>query len=356
MGKLILEKLEKEFENVTAVRNLSLTVEDGQFLTVVGPSGCGKTTLLRMVAGFSEPTRGRIELDGDVLFDGKTMPHAMPPEDRDIGMVFQTYAVWPHMNVFNNVAYPLKIRKESRAKIREDVTEILKLVHLDGYEKRMAFEMSGGQQQRVALARALVMRPRLLLLDEPFSNLDAVLREEMGREVKEIHKKLGITVINVTHDQSEAMALSDRVAVMRGGELVQEGTPQAVYRTPVNTFAAGFIGKANILKAVKEKGAPPAADGSMRVRLMDGTSLRVPYVGSDAEQGWVVFRAHQILYDPAGDLPLCVTSCQFQGDSYQYLLTTNTDETVRMRTPASLRFETGDVVPSRIVEGVWLDE
>ena len=201
MGKLVIKELTKQFGDVTAVNHVSLTVEDGEMLTVVGPSGCGKTTILRMVAGFIEPTHGRITLDDAVLSDRAAGLRDMTPENRDIGMVFQSYAVWPHMNVFDNVAYPLKLRKIDKEAIRKKVLGTLKLVHLEGYENRMAFELSGGQQQRVALARALIMKPKLLLLDEPLSNLDAALREEMRSEIKEIQRTMGITIINVTHDQ-----------------------------------------------------------------------------------------------------------------------------------------------------------
>jgi ABC-type Fe3+/spermidine/putrescine transport system ATPase subunit len=228
MGTLVIENLVKKFSTVTAVNNVSLRVEDGELLTVVGPSGCGKTTLLRMVAGFITSTDGRILLDDKILVDNKTLRHDVTPEERDIGMVFQSYAVWPHMDVFGNVAYPLKIHKVDKKIIEEKVMATLKVVHLEGYEKRMAYELSGGQQQRVALARALVMQPKLLLLDEPLSNLDAALREEIARRDQGNPAQAGHHIINVTHDQVEAMTMSDKVASC-ARKLVQFASPKELY-------------------------------------------------------------------------------------------------------------------------------
>ena len=255
MGKLDISNIEKHFGRVRAVNDVSFTIDNGELLTVVGPSGCGKTTILRMVAGFILPDRGKITLNGRVLVDTESKQPPLMPEERDVGMVFQSYAVWPHMNVYDNVAYPLKIRKMNKAEIREKVLATLKTVHLDGYEDRLSHELSGGQQQRVALARSLIMKPDLLLLDEPLSNLDAALREEMRGEIKEIQKTLGITIINVTHDQIEAMTMSDKVAVMNQGDLVQFDSPHNLYEYPSNTFVAKFIGSANIIPAVKDSGS-----------------------------------------------------------------------------------------------------
>ncbi len=355
MGKLSLEHLEKQFEDVTAVDHVTLTVEDGEFVTVVGPSGCGKTTLLRMIAGFTEPSHGRISIDGDVLFDDVRGTENVPPEKRDIGMVFQTYAVWPHMNVFNNVAYPLKLRRISRAEIRERTAEALRLVHLGGFEKRMAFEMSGGQQQRVALARALVMEPRLLLLDEPFSNLDAVLREEMQEEVKLIQKKTGVTIINVTHDQAEAMKLSDRVAVMRDGKLIQYDTPKRIYELPADTFVAGFIGKANILPAARMAGSVPDSSGNMAVTVQGDAVLRVPFVRGDAGEGFVSFRSHEVRHDERGTITGEVRDRQYLGNGIKYILTLGDGARVEMLTSAAEALEIGEIVPLVITRAVWLD-
>lgn len=217
MSQVKLEHLYKRFGNVTAVGDFNLDVKDGEFISFLGPSGCGKTTTLRMIAGFERPTEGSIIL-GDTVVSSASEGLFMAPEKRDIGMVFQSYAVWPHMTVAENVAYPLKIQGVSKAERDRRVEEALKMVHLDQYGRRYPNQLSGGQQQRVALARALIAHPGLLLLDEPLSNLDAKLRESMRFEISTLQKELGITVIYVTHDQSEAMTMSDRIVVMNGGE------------------------------------------------------------------------------------------------------------------------------------------
>ena len=357
MGKLVIDHLVKKFEDVTAVNHVSLTVEDGEFLTVVGPSGCGKTTLLRMIAGFTEPTHGSIRIDDDILFDSDKHMHMVAPENRGIGMVFQTYAVWPHMNAYNNVAYPLKIRRVPKNEIRDRVSEALRLVHLKGYEKRMAFEMSGGQQQRVALARALVGDPRLLLLDEPFSNLDAVLREEMSAEVREIQKKLKITVIHVTHDQAEAMAMSDRIAVMKEGCLVQHDTPKRLYARPVNSFVAGFIGSANIVPASKHACAGPEADGMMTVTFRDGCGFaKVPYIRSEQEEGFIAFRAHSVAPDPDGTMKATVVGSQYLGNGMKYILRMADGTRLKMLTDSSVSVKTGTELSLRADRAIWLDE
>ncbi len=247
MTSVRIVKLVKKFGNVIAVNNIDLEVRDGEFMTLLGPSGCGKTTTLRCVAGLEVPTSGEIYL-GDRLVSAPAKGIHIPPEKRNIGMVFQNYAVWPHMTVFDNVAYPLKIRKLPKEEIKSRVRRVLELVKLEGLENRYPFQLSGGQQQRVALARALVMEPEVLLLDEPLSNLDAKLREEMRFEIKEIQRRVGITVIYVTHDQAEAMAMSDRIAVMNAGKIQQVGTPYEIYRRPANSFVAGFIGLANFIR------------------------------------------------------------------------------------------------------------
>ncbi|MCI8653233.1 MAG: ABC transporter ATP-binding protein, partial [Angelakisella sp.] len=208
MSTITISNVTKAFGDVVVLKEFNQVFQDKEFITLLGPSGCGKTTMLRMIAGFERPTSGEISIDGRVVSSDKTF---VPPEKRDIGMVFQSYAVWPHMNVFDNVAYPLKIKKLDKATIKQKVEWILEAVHLSQYADRMPNQLSGGQQQRVALGRALVAEPKLLLLDEPLSNLDAKLRESMRFEIKEIQKNFGISVVYVTHDQSEAMAMSDRV-------------------------------------------------------------------------------------------------------------------------------------------------
>jgi iron(III) transport system ATP-binding protein len=231
----------KEAE-VTAVNDVSLGIEKGEFVTLLGPSGCGKTTTLRLIAGFEFPTAGHIILDGRRLDD-------VLPNRRDMAMVFQSYAIFPHLNVFENIAYGLKIKKLSSFEIRRRIAEVLRLTDLMGLEQRAPNQISGGQQQRVALARALVMEPKVLLFDEPLSNLDAKLREQMRAEIRRIQQTLGITSVYVTHDQAEAMTLSDRIVVMNKGRIAQIGTAQQIYRRPANAFVADFIGKANFLSA-----------------------------------------------------------------------------------------------------------
>lgn len=247
MSEVRIEHVFKRFGDVTAVSDFDLTVKDGEFVSLLGPSGCGKTTSLRMIAGFERATEGEIYI-GDHCVSSHIKNTFVPPEKRDIGMVFQSYAVWPHMTVTENVAYPLKIQKDPKEERAARVAEMLKLVHLDEYGSRYPHQLSGGQQQRVALARALVMRPGLLLLDEPLSNLDAKLRESMRFEISSIQKELGITVIYVTHDQSEAMTMSDRVVVMSRGVIQQIGTPYEIYRNPANKMVADFIGLVNFVE------------------------------------------------------------------------------------------------------------
>jgi len=247
MAEIDIQSITKIFDKSTvAVDNFSVCINDGEFLTLLGPSGCGKTTTLRMIAGFIEPSRGKISLGGQLMSDPQ---HAVfvPPEKRKIGMVFQSYAVWPHMTIIDNVAYPLKIKKIPKTERYTQAEETLELVRLQGMGKRYPNQLSGGQQQRVALARALIMRPQVLLLDEPLSNLDAKLREEMRFEIKELQMKTGVTIIYVTHDQAEAMAMSDRIVVMNRGKIHQTGTPEEIYRKPSDQFVADFVGLINFI-------------------------------------------------------------------------------------------------------------
>lgn len=239
-SELQLEKVQKSFDAFVAVQDFSLQVTHGEFVSLLGPSGCGKTTTLRMIAGLEKPTLGKITL-GEKVFADLENSVFIPPEKRNIGMVFQSYAIWPHKNVFENVAYPLRIKKLPKAEIRERVQKSLALVKLDGLADRMPNQLSGGQQQRVALARGLIMEPSILLLDEPLSNLDAKLRLQMRDEIKELSRRVGVTMIYVTHDQSEAMALSDRVVVMNNGHILQVGTPEEVRNKPADEFVRDFI-------------------------------------------------------------------------------------------------------------------
>ncbi len=248
MNDLTLRGLRKEFpghdgtDSVVAVSNANLEVPKGTLVTLLGPSGCGKTTLLRMIAGFEEPTSGQ------VLFGERDVTNH-PPNRRDAAMVFQSYAIFPHLNVFDNVAFGLKLQRLSAREVRERVARVMEVTGLTGYEKRSPSQLSGGQQQRVALARCIVMEPRLLLFDEPLSNLDAKLREQMRVEIRELQQRLGITTVYVTHDQVEAMSISDVVVVMEKGHIMQVGSPEDIYARPANRFVADFIGKANFAPA-----------------------------------------------------------------------------------------------------------
>jgi putative spermidine/putrescine transport system ATP-binding protein len=236
-----LQDVSKRFGGVEAVRRLSLSVQKGELVSLLGPSGCGKTTTLNLIAGFLDPDEGKIVIDGVAV-------HGLPPYRRNLGMVFQNFALFPHMTVFENVAFGLRMRRIGREDIDRRVREALALVELSAYEARFRSELSGGQSQRVALARALVVRPTALLLDEPFSSLDANLREQLRAEVRQIQQRIGITTIFVTHDQSEALAMSDRIVVMNKGHIEQIGSPTEIYSASVNEFVARFVGQTNLLK------------------------------------------------------------------------------------------------------------
>jgi len=246
MTAVQLTNLQKRFGALTVVDDLCLQLPEGSLSTLLGPSGCGKTTTLRMIAGLEQPTSGRIVVDGEPVW---TETASIPAERRGIGMVFQSYAVWPHLTVFENVAYPLRVRRQGRKDIREKVMRALGVVRLDHLAERYPAQLSGGQQQRVALARAVVFEPRLLLLDEPLSNLDAQLREQMRVEIRQLQRRLGLTAIYVTHDQQEALAISDHVAVMDHGRVMQYGSPQDVFERPHSKRVAEFMGWTNFLPA-----------------------------------------------------------------------------------------------------------
>lgn len=283
-GKMIkatevqLIELRKSFGDIEAVKGISLTIERGDFFTFLGPSGCGKTTILRMIAGFTRPDGGKI------LFDGQEV-NELPSWKRDVGMVFQNYALWPHLSVFENVAFGLKERNLPKSIVREKTLRALEMVGLKGMEKRRPSELSGGQQQRVALARTLVIEPRLLLLDEPLSNLDAKLRIQMRHELVRIQKNLGITTLYVTHDQEEALILSTRIAVMSKGRVIQVGTPREIYENPNSQEVADFVGtsnffsckvkevKGNQIELVSEEGLLMIVENQGGINLLSGTNL-----------------------------------------------------------------------------------
>ena len=296
-------KTGKEFY---AVKDTSLTIEPGSFVTLLGPSGCGKTTTLRMIAGFESPDEGEIYLGDEPI-------NELTPNKRDTAMVFQSYALLPHYNVFDNVAYGLKLRKVPKDEIKSRVMSILDLVELTGMEARMTNQLSGGQQQRVALARALVIEPSVLLFDEPLSNLDAKLRVSMRTEIRRIQQRVGITAIYVTHDQSEAMALSDQIIIMSKGVVAQMGTPQEIYYHPVNEFVADFIGEANFLKGslIEQRGGKATLDIHGNRLVVDGRQDMEP-----GKEYTVVLRPEAASLADEGGMPCRVVLSCFMG-SYQ---------------------------------------
>lgn len=243
-NKLIIKNLYKSFGDIQILKDFNLTINKGEFVTFLGPSGCGKSTALNCITGLIPITKGEIYVDDECIDNGNNIN--VPPEKRQFGMVFQNYALFPHLNVYKNIAFGLELKKVDKQVIKEKVLSALKLVHLEGFEEKFPAQLSGGQQQRVAIARAVVMEPRLLLLDEPLSNLDAKLRLEMRQELKMLHERLQISTIYVTHDQSEALALSDKIVVMKHGVIQQVGSPEEVYSNPSNIFVADFIGYRNL--------------------------------------------------------------------------------------------------------------
>ena len=257
MDKLQLKGLTKKFGNLTVVDNLNLTLRAGEFVSLLGPSGCGKTTTLRMIAGFIAPTAGTVEMDGKQMSSASA---SLPPERRRMSMIFQSYALWPNMTVEQNVAFGLELRKIASAEVKRRVGEMLEVVHMNHLADRYPAELSGGQQQRVALARAIVIRPSVLLLDEPLSNLDATLREEMRFEIRRLHDEFHVTTVYVTHDQAEAMVTSDRIAVMNHGRIEQVDHPRALYNKPKTRFVAGFIGRTNFIEGTSD-GSEISFDG-----------------------------------------------------------------------------------------------
>jgi len=269
--RLRLRKLSKRYGSTPAVDGVFLDVLDRELLVLLGPSGCGKTTLMRMIAGFIQPDGGEIELDGNEIASPRRLT---PPEQRNMAMVFQSYALWPNKSIFENVAFGLKLKKLPKSEIEGRVAQSLRLVKMDGYQNRYPSQLSGGEQQRVALARALIVRPTLFLFDEPLSNLDAALREELRFELKELQVALGITSIYVTHDQAEAMVMADRVAVMQRGKIEQIGSPKTIYERPATRFVSSFIGQTNLLRG--EIRTNTTRDGLIEVVTELNLGLRVP--------------------------------------------------------------------------------
>jgi iron(III) transport system ATP-binding protein len=330
---LRIQNLYKTFDRVVAVNRINLDIAEGEFFTLLGSSGCGKTTTLRMVGGLEKPDAGAIYLaDRCLVSDAQRL--FVKPEKRDMGMVFQSYALWPHMTVFENVSYPLKLRGIKGAQAEKKVAEVLALVGLAGLEERQAPALSGGQQQRVALARALVFSPKVLLLDEPLSNLDAQLREEMRRELKALQQRVHVTVIFVTHDQVEALSLSDRIAIMKFGQLEQVGTPEEVYYHPATPFVRDFLGKTFLLPgkvaAVSEEQVEVHVQGvgasalTLQRNKVISSSNGFPTVGQSATvaiRPEKIALAHKASERQGNVVEGTLQSVQFLGDRYEYTVT-----------------------------------
>ncbi len=328
--------LTKVFGSVVAVDHVSLEVGHGEFFTLLGPSGCGKTTFLRTIAGLEMADEGRIYFDDQDITD-------MPAHLRGTGMVFQNYALWPHMSVFDNIAYGLKIRKVPKDEIRRRVRDVLRLVKLEGLEDRSPHQLSGGQQQRVALARALVINPRVLLFDEPLSNLDAKLRIEMRAELRRIQRELGITAIYVTHDQEEAMSISDRIAVMNRGRIMQVGTPREIYKNPKNDFVARFIGQGTFME-----GEVVSTNDVLEIRLGSGKIVKAVRSHPEVDLGvgdraLVMIRPEAFTLEPGegyNEFDVRVYHVSFLGDS-QMLQASNEVENFIIEVDPDLEVEVG---------------
>ena len=305
-NQVIIKDAVKRYGDFTALKGVSLDIKEGEFFTLLGPSGCGKTTLLRMIAGFNS-------IEGGDFYFGDKRINDIPAHKRDIGMVFQNYAIFPHLNVTDNVAYGLKARKVPAKEIKPRVEEALKLVQIEQYAQRKPNELSGGQQQRVALARAFVIEPSVLLMDEPLSNLDAKLRVQMRSVIKKLQRRLGITTIYVTHDQEEALAISDRIAVMKDGVIMQIGTPNEIYAKPQNTFVAGFIGVSNFLDC--EVSSPQGGEASVKIK--DELDIKVKVRKAYTGKGKISARPEQLFFSETG-MPGKVLISTFLGDYIEY--------------------------------------
>jgi len=349
-----LRGLVKRYGPLAVVDDVSLTIEHGRLVCLLGPSGCGKTTTLRLIAGFVEPSAGEIKVGEQVI---SSPSRTLPPERRNMSMIFQSYALWPHMTVAENVAYGLKIRKLDKAIIDAKLKAILETTHLEQLADRYPGELSGGQQQRVALARSLVVEPEILLLDEPLSNLDAKLRERMRGELKQLQRRTGITFVYVTHDQSEALALSDRIAVIHGGRLQQLGTPEEVYARPASRVVADFMGLINLLPATVV--ANEAGRGRLQTATGWTTVADVPATVAPGQRVEIAIRPEDIRLRPhAGAAsepqsqepePATVTECTYLGNIMEYHVTLQNGAVLRVQLHPAEQFAVGDKV------AVWID-
>jgi spermidine/putrescine transport system ATP-binding protein len=323
-GEIQLVELTKQFAEVTAVDSIDLEIPGAEFFSLLGPSGCGKTTTLRLIAGFEQPTEGRILLDGaDVAYT--------PPHKRNVNTVFQNYALFPHLNVFDNIAFGLRRAKRQRDEIRQRVARALELVQLTGFERRKSSQLSGGQQQRVALARALILNPAVLLLDEPLGALDAKLRKALQIELKALQQEVGITFLYVTHDQEEALTMSDRLAVMNAGRVEQVGAPQDVYEDPETVFVADFLGVSNLMDAT----AKGARDGHCRVAVEQYEFEACAGETDTTGPAKIVIRPERIELEPHGSpsgrnrLPGMVERLVYVGSAVQVIVRAATGETLQ---------------------------
>ncbi len=358
---LELRDVVKQYGSVRAVDKLSFTIQRGEVFTLLGPSGCGKSTTLRIVAGLEHPEDGELFLTGHTIVSAKKGLY-LPPERRNMGMVFQSYAIWPHFTVFENIAFPLRLRKMSNEELRGRVEESLEIVGLAGLGERPATTLSGGQQQRVALARALVYRPDILLLDEPLSNLDAKLREHMRLELRSIQRRLGMTVLFVTHDQAEAMTMSDRVAVMNSGHFEQVGPPDEVYERPASTFVRDFLGRALVLEGVgrREGGRlhVTLSGEQNRTLIVDGSDL--PITG-DAVPIAVSCRPEDVRLEAVGDaapnrLVATVEEAAYLGERVEYNVRTASGRSLFVFSSRRQQFPIGtqvDLVIDTTGASVW---
>ncbi len=353
MDHIILKDVTKRFPtreggSVTAVNNINLTIEEGECFAFLGPSGCGKTTTLRMIAGFEDLSEGEIWL-GDKPVSIKKKNHYVAPEHRGLGMVFQSFAVWPHLNVFENVAFPLRVKNMNRTDLNKAVTEALKHTSLNGLENVYPSDLSGGQQQRIALARSLVVNPRIMLLDEPLSNLDPKLRESMRFEIKQLQKKFNFTIIFVTHDQSEAMAISDRMLVMDMGNIIQSDTPTTLYNKPTSKFVYGFLGLSNFLDIeVRDGKAYPTGEPERSI------PFEIPEEAGSATEGVLASRPNEIKIsrEETAGYPVVVEKRLYQTFCIEYHVRIGT-QSIRVHAPHTNVLEEGSTAHIEFKNPRW---